>query len=213
MEPEKNTKKDEQIIHQRGIKLTRDEGYGFMDLNEMPLGNYSSDNIKYDDISWATTGEYVDMAKNHCGAVLVTNLALFFASNGFSDVIIDDSKDKTFEAVHKIVGNGPIINVAKKAKQYFYERGYSLEHKNLEGFEDIKDAIANNHPLGVLLSSGFFSWHWIMVIGWTQHNSEEKFIENYLRIIDSFYDTADRYYQINFGSRWWSTREYWIRPL
>lgn len=191
--------------------LTKD--FGFIDLSNMPTEEFNHDNLEYKNIDWARTKDYNHLAKNHCGAVFVTNLALYFASKGYGDLLIDNNKDDTFEGVHRIVGNGPALTVAKKGKEYFYERGYSLEFSRLRSFEDIKDAISKGYPLGVLLTNGIFSWHWIMALGWRQYKAGSSSQENYMRIVDSWNNTADRFYKISTGSRLWSTTKYWINPL
>lgn len=189
------------------------ESFGFINLSKMAAGDYEFADISYDKIEWAVTKDYNDMAKNHCGAVSVTNLALYFASNGYSNLIIDNNKEKTFAAAHKIVGNGPKIFIARKAKRYFRQRGYLLEYEKVKSFEAIKDAISMNQPMAVLLSNGFFSWHWILVVGYRQYKNDANCKENYMRIVDSWNSNPDRFYKVNSGSRLWSTTKYWIKPL
>lgn len=193
--------------------ILSDKGFGFINLKDMPSGEYSFGNLKYTNTSWAATKDYKHMAKNHCGAVFVTNLVLYFASIGYSNLIVDKSKDNTFAAVHRIVGNGPVITVARKAKEYFYERGYTLEYSRVVSLEDIKEAISDNQPLGVLLTNGIFSWHWIMVVGWRQYKSIGDSEENYLRIVDSWNQTADRFFKVGSDSILWSTTKYRLSPL
>ena len=176
---------------------------------DIPSGNYSSGKLAYDKIEWAVTKDYKDIAKNHCGAVLVTNLALYFSAKAYNNLLVNNSKYDTFAAVHRVIGNGPVINLARGAKKYFNDRGYTLEYEKVKSYEDIKDAIEKNQPLGLLLSNGIFNWHWIMVVGWRQDNSQE----NYLRIVDSWNRTDERFYKVGSGSRLWLSKKYWIKPL
>lgn len=189
--------------------FNREQGFGFIDLMDIPPGDYSSGKLAYDKIDWAVTKDYIDKAKNHCGAVLVTNLALYFSAKGYNNLLVNNSKDDTFVAVHRIVGNGPIISLTKKARKFFNERAYALEYEGVKSYKDMKDAIDKGQPLGLLLSSGIFNWHWIMVVGWKEDTSQRS----YLRIVDSWNRTDERFYKVDSGSRLWLARKYWIEPL
>ena len=73
------------IKNQNSIMPYGDGNYGFINLDEMPSGSYSSDNIPYSGTSWVITSDFSDIAKNHCGATAVTNLAMYFANQNYSD--------------------------------------------------------------------------------------------------------------------------------
>ncbi len=181
-------------------------GYGFISWGDMPSGIYSFDTIaKAGSTDWATTGEFNDIAKNHCAATAVTNFALYFANRGYSKLKIDTVYD-TFVAVHKIVGNGPVMTIADKAKKYFSNRGYTLKTKAADDFPSIITAVNNDRPSGILLANGIVDWHWVICIGYRVYDSGG----NYMRIVDGWHDTINMYYLINSGSMWWSATEYWI---
>jgi len=42
--------------------------------------------------------------------------------------------------------------------------------------------------------------------GYREYNSGG----NYMRIMDNWFNTVDRYYKIGTGSLWWSAKEYWV---
>lgn len=181
-------------------------GYGFIDLGNMPSGSYSSDTItKASTTDWATTGEFSEIAKNHCAATAVTNFALYFANRGHSNLKID-TVYKTFEAVHKIVGNGPVMTIADEAKDYFSDRGYTLKTSSVGTFSGIITAVTNERPSGILLANGIVDWHWVICVGYRAYSSGD----NYMRIVDGWNDTIDRFYLIHSGSMWWSATEYWV---
>lgn len=181
-------------------------GYGFINLGDMPSGSYSSDTItKASSTDWATTGEFSEIVKNHCAATAVTNFALYFANRGYSNLKID-TVYKTFEAVHKIVGNGPVMTIADEAKDYFSDRGYTLKTSSVATFSGIITAVTNERPSGILLANGIVDWHWVICVGYRAYDSGD----NYMRIVDGWNDTINRFYLINSGSMWWSATEYWI---
>lgn len=184
-----------------------DGDYGFIDLSDMPAGDYDDDTIlKAESTDWAIMDEFEDIAENHCGATAVTNLALYFANRGHSNLKINNSRLDTFKAVHKIVGNGPVMTIAGSAKEYFKNRGYTLKYSSLGDFSGIKTATTKDRPCGILLADGLFSWHWILSVGWRQYSNGG----NYMRIMDGWYDTIDRYYKIHSCSLWISATEYWV---
>ena len=183
-----------------------DGDYGFIDLGDMPSGKYTSDTILYaTSTDWAIMDEFNSIADNHCGATAVTNIALYYAKRGYSKLKINSRLD-TFKAVHKIVGNGPVMTIAGSAKEYFSDRGYTLKYSSVGDFSGIKSATTSDRPCGILLADGLFSWHWILSVGWREYTNGG----NYLRIMDGWYDTVDRYYKINSGSLWISATEYWV---
>lgn len=64
------------------------------------------------------------------------------------------SKIDTFKAVHKIVGDVPVMTIAGGTKQYFKDRDNSLSSSSANNFWEIKKAADNNQILGVLLADG-----------------------------------------------------------
>ena len=101
--------------------------YGFIKSREMPSGTYSSDMItKARYVDWATTDDFPSVARNHCGATAVANLALYFAIRGYSNLKVNNSKSDTVNAVYNVVGNGAITDINPKGKSYFLQRGYTL---------------------------------------------------------------------------------------
>ena len=192
------------VIH-KGVSAVV-QNFGFIDNNNMPSESCNYGDLPLEDINWAVTKSYNDIARNHCGAAFVTNLALYFSSQGFTNLLIDNDINKTFTAIHKIVGNGPVAVISYKARKYFSNRGYSLRYRKTCSFKSIQAAISNNRPLGILLTNNIASWHWVMAIGWKQYDSSGK----YLRIVDGWNNTSDKYYKINSSSILWSSTEYWI---
>lgn len=187
---------------------TRGDGdYGFIDWGNMPSGSYSSKTItNASSTSWITTYDTLHLADDHCGATASTNIALYYANRGYSNLKINNSKIDTFKAVHKIIGNGPVIMIAGGTEQYFQDRGYSLSSSFVGDFSGIKSAANKNQIQGILLADGIDSWHWILAVGYRQYNSGG----NYMRIVNGWHNTIDVFYKINYGSSWISATKYWV---
>ena len=182
-----------------------DGDYGFVDWNNMPSGNYNSDDIPYGGTSWVITDDFKDIAKDHCGATAVTNLAMYFANRGYSK-LKKDSNRETFIAVHNIVRNGPVMTIADKAEKYFSDCGYTLHYSSVGTFDGIKAATGNDRPCGILLADGIVAWHWILSVGYREYESGGK----YIRIMNGWDRDVSRFYKPGSGSLWVSATEYWI---
>ncbi len=155
----------------------------------------------------AVTGDYDDIAFNHCGATAVTNLSLYFAKIGKSNLKINNSNRDTFVAVHNIVGDGPTVTIADGAKLYFKNRGYTLKYSSANDYELYKSAIRKNRPCGVLISDAYNKWHWILGIGYRNYID---FPGQYMRVIDGWHKSTNRYFKMNSGTAWISATEYYV---
>lgn len=192
---------------QSDASVCSDGDYGFIDWGDMPSGTYDWDMVaNAASTDWATTGEFSSIAKNHCGATAVTNFALYFANCGYSNLKINSSVYDTFVAVHKIVGNGPVMTIADEAKEYFTDRGYTLKTSSVGSFSGIQTAIGNDRPCGILLANAIVDWHWVICVGYRAYNSGGS----YMRVVDGWNDTTLKFYLCNSGSTWISATQYWV---
>lgn len=201
----KSTKKE--IMNCNYIKDANAD-YGFLASSALQSGKYVSDTIRSaGTVDWAITGDYNDIASDHCGATAVTNLALYFAKNGKTNLKLKTKRD-TFIAVHKFVGNGPKTTIADEAKKYFSDRGYTLNYNTETAKkQNIKTATTNERPCGILLTNKINDWHWVISVGWREYTSSGDF---YVRIVNGWDNTIDRYYKPNSGSQWWTVTSYWV---
>lgn len=188
--------------------LFDDGDYGFIDWKDMPIGGHTSDTLAgLTTISnWALWNNYSNIANNHCGAVAVTNLALIFAAKGYSNLMVNQSVDDTFDAVHLIVGNGPKAMIAGDAKTYFSSKGYTLNYSNVNTWAKYSSAIKNEHPCCMLLENSLTSWHWVVCVGYREYTNGA----NYYQIQNGWDNNIQTYYLGNSGSTLISITEYWI---
>lgn len=188
-------------------KMLRGNGdYNFVNLDDLPYGAYIFKTIKSaTNTDWAVTGDFNDIATNHCGATAVTNLALYFAQTGKSNLKINDSKRDTFIAVHNIVGNGPVMTIAADAKQYFKNRGYTLNYSSANDYDSYTSAIRKNNPCGILLADGIVEWHWVIGIGYRNYYDN---LGKYMQIVDGWNNSTNRYFKMNSGTAWISATKY-----
>lgn len=156
-------------------------------------------------MSWAVMSNFNHIASNHCGATAITNLALYFHQRGHTNLRITNVT-QTFEAVHKIAGNGPNATIAGNAKTYFSNRGFTLNSSGANTQSTVKTALDNNRPLGTLLADGLFNWHWILSVGYLEYSSGDF----YHQILTGWENRIDRYYKPGSGSVWMSSTQYWV---
>lgn len=190
------------MLSEMGIR--GDGDYGFVTL---PSGTVSSSKTitSASSVTWAVMSSFNDIAKNHCGATVVTNLALYYYQRGYTNLRITNVRG-TFEAVHKIIGNGPVTVIAGDAVKYFSNRGYTLNHSSANTQLAVKTALNNNRPLATLLADGLLNWHWVLTVGYREYTSGDF----YMQIVTGWRNGIDRYYKPGTGSAWWSSTQYWV---
>lgn len=181
-----------------------DGDYGFIAAEAMPTKKYISYDIPNMCTDWAVTGDFARMAKNHCAAVAVMNLALYFAENGRPELKKATYKD-TFAAVHHIIGNGPVFGITRGAEKYFRGCGCALRARPFSGIDGLRAAVSGGHPCALLLADGLFQWHWVLAVGYREYAAGET----YLRLVTGWHRRADRFYKPDSGSVVLSAAELW----
>lgn len=185
--------------------------YGFLEESNLPSGYMSGRIIRNaNNVDWAIYDDYkTSTIYDHCGAVAITNIALYYAECGKTNLKINNSKDQTFASVFSITGRGPKAMIAPDAEKYFSSRGYTLNYNDPSGdkssFEGIQEAVKNNRPCGILLADALNNWHWVICVGWRVCG-----VQPYMQIVNGWANTTNRFYMGNSGSLWISTRQYWV---
>ncbi|MFI3214934.1 MAG: hypothetical protein R3Y24_16620 [Eubacteriales bacterium] len=201
--------KETLLAEQNQGRSVTNEGFGFINWDEMPTDDYSADTILYaTSTDWAKMSDYNDIADNHCGATALTNLAMYFDRRGYDGLAINDSKDDTFEEFHSRVDDGPEITLASDAVDYFKDYGnHTLKYDTIGAtFTNLKDAISQDRICGMLMIDNPISWHWILGVGYRDYSNGS----DYIRIHNGWQYTVDRYYRPGYGSAWNSLTEYWV---
>lgn len=183
-----------------------DGDYGFAALGDMPAGEYVSADISALCTAWAVTGDFSAVAENHCAAVAVMNLALYFAAGGRPE-LKKPSYGDTFAAVHKAVGNGPVFRLTGRAKRYFANCGYVLASRPLGDYGGIRAAVNNGHPCVLLLADGLLQWHWVLAVGCREYAGGGE----YIRLVSGWHRAADRFYMPGCGSVVLYAAELWVQ--
>lgn len=189
------------------VALTGGDGnYGFYDWDEMPSGDCEFDVIReWSSTDWITMGEVSDIGEDHCAATAVTNLALYFANCGYTNLKINTNRE-TFAEIYSIVDKGPVMTIASQTVAYFRDRGYTLYYSMVSNFSGYKTAFANNRPCALLLKDALLAWHWVIGIGYREYTTGEQ----YIRIIDGWNDNHMRFYRVDYEAELMLGQEFWI---
>ena len=187
------------------VRMIIGKNYGFIRKSKMPKKNYRSKSLDYERINWLRTRD-LEYGKNHCGATTGANLVLYYVSRGYDNLRIDASDYKTFKALHRIIGNGPVLRIPSKIKRYFRLKDYDLYYKAIRRPSSLKDSIESGHPLTMLVSASLFNWHWILVIGWREYENGDFYVE----IVDSWNRDETRFYKIESKLSYLFMTKYWI---
>jgi len=180
--------------------------YGFIYKNKLPEGTgYRETLIPAAAERTAVTGDYSDMADNHCAAICTMNTILLLRRHFQGDIgrcRIGNDRKKIFQEIHKIVPNGPVILYKPKLNRYLKTVGSKMRAVPVRSFAEIEKSISDKRPVPMMVNAGITHWHWILVIGIRKYHDGAV----YLNILDGWNHTTDRYLR-------YTGRDTYIRAL
>ncbi len=169
----------------------------FLTAEQLPNGLSFSGNLPDLNLNWATTYEFKGRAKDHCGTICAINLALWILRQ------YDSNKELLFRLFYRQIKNGPTLSTSG-LRRGFKLMGFPLKRKKIYNYEQLKTAITEGKPVCILLSTHGFHWHWVMAVGWREFPNGER----YLRIVDNWRPTAERYYKLPEKAEWISAYKF-----
>ena len=183
----------------------RNRPYGFVYSNTLPSGGFTEIKIPVVAERVAVTGDYFEIADNHCAAICTMNTLLIMRQQNKGDIgrhRFGNDYLQIFKDIHKIVGNGPIIFYKPKFNRFFKSKGSKLHAVPISTFSQIEAAIRDRVPVPMMVNAGITHWHWILVIGIRKYINGDI----YLNILDGWNKRTDRYLK-------YTGRETFIRAL
>ncbi len=185
--------------------------YGFIPEKELPAGTFKEELIPGAlDREWTVTGDYSRVARNHCAAVLITNLVHYYVDRETKERIRQKSgSGRLFYDVHEKVGNGPVLRIFSRAKRYVGPMGYQIDHRKVKDKESFLSAVRRGRPCVMLLMAEALEWHWVLVVGVREYEDGSW----YLRLADGWHRKADIFWKWNEGSRFIMAREVYIHRI
>ena len=166
--------------------------YGFIYAESLPKEGFTEIKIPVAAERVAITGDYFEIADNHCAAICTMNTLLLLRQHQKGDVRkhrFGNDYLQIFKDIHNIVGNGPIVFYKPKFNRFFKSKGSKVRVAPISQLGEIESAIRERTPVSLLVNAGITHWHWILVIG------VRKYINGdiYLNILDGWNKRTDRY--------------------
>lgn len=181
--------------------------YGFIDWANLPDLSATGNALDLMGMSIAEMDTYESYAANHCGATCATNIALYFANLGYSNLKKNNSVNDTFASLYALIGPGPVFGISEEMCTYFDQRGYSLNYNGgITSYNSLKSSIANGRICSLLLKNSMLDWHWVVGFGWVQYSDGSQ----YVRVLTGWDQSTLKYYMYNGSATVESGLNYWI---
>lgn len=179
--------------------------YGFINEEHLPDEKFEYTGIPVEPSRIAITGDYFDIADNHCAAICTMNTTLILRRYRFGDIDrcrLGNDRRKFFKSIHNIFGNGPVILFKPKFNKFFKNLKSGIRVVAITSLEEFENSIKKKVPVPMLVNAGITHWHWVLVIGIRKYENGEV----YFNILDGWNKRADRYVK-------YTGRETFIRAL
>lgn len=132
-------------------------GYGFIDAGPA-------------DRVFVVTGDNADIARNHCAATMLANLMLCRYGEG----AVCRNRRELFRGIHRIIGNGPILRLDRRANRYLAGQGVPLVCRQINRrvaeapdrlVQLVQRELDAGRPCGLMVAESLWNWHWVLVLG------------------------------------------------
>lgn len=150
----------------------------------------------------AVTGDFADLAVNHCCAAMVTNYLLYLISLGKYPA---SSPRDLFVRVHRFVRNGPILSIRRNVPRAFAAMQVPAGVRKLpihfstpaSRKEQVLISCLQNEkcPAALLVAAGPLSFHWILAVGTVEYQNQR-----YLLVVTGWHRAPQRW-RIDQGCR------------
>ena len=169
-----------------------------------------------DGVRWAVTGDFPDLARDHCCATMFTNYLIYLEGRGLYHGSARGDLRSLFRTVHSVIGNGPVLNIRGKSRRLFgrnhipasavpvnhlrSRRGIDQE-RNLSSTEimyrRIRGEILQGSPVALLVAAAPLDWHWVLAMGF----AEFEYGRHGLLILDNWHRDGFQIYLPDEGCR------------
>lgn len=141
---------------------------------------------------YSVTSDFSDQARNHCAATMIINTLAVCCPGRLQFMNLS----VVFREVHFYIGNGPVLNIARRANRFFRNaqvplvcRQYTRRPWEVRPDRLVQigqEEIAKGNALGCLVAAGPLHMHWILA-------APDKAADGSILIIDNWH--ADRVYR------------------
>lgn len=155
-------------------------------------------------MNWASMEDFSDVAKNHCGATMLTNYLLLLEESNTSDSVRTNIRHTSesalrralFQSVHTYVPDGPIFRMSTRANRYFKKEEISARLLPIRAGE-LRSRLDEGHPCALLIARSLFHWHWVLVVGYVEKPDGTCAFA----VVDEWHHQDVRLYEAGKGSR------------
>lgn len=161
--------------------------YGFVPQGAMPSGPAEEGSLSLrPGVRWDTTGMLIG-AKNHCAAVMLSNLVQCFEDRGADRL----------SQVYEQIGNGPVLRAPSRGKNCLRSLwDMNLHVRGWRRYASIPLQIELDRPCAILVAKNIRDWHWVLCIGWRRYENGDLWLE-----VVNGWQPDPVYYRRNVGSR------------
>lgn len=178
--------------------------YGFINQKYMSKENYTSHQIPFpNQQKFLTTTDTKNIAHNHCGAVLATNLWV----HSLPYPLPVSEQVAYFKIIHSYIGDGPVVCLESKIRRFLKREKQSLATYRTKNQQEIKASLQLGLPLALLLAKDPLNWHWVMAVGYREYKDGTL----YLQVVTGWHQKAVYYYPINQTSKLVLSKAYEIQ--
>lgn len=120
--------------------------------------------------TFAVTGDYADIARNHCAATMLTNVMLQHDGAGAAG----PPWRSLFCGVHAAIGNGPVLWIPRRANRYLAANRVPVVCRQVnrhlcETRPDrlaaiLYEEIAAGRVCGLMVAASALQWHWVLAV-------------------------------------------------
>ena len=141
--------------------------YNIKYQKELKQNDYKEVSINhYREVFWNVMKD-IDIAKDHCGSVVISNLINYWGL------------DISLEKIYSKVGRGPIFCITRYIKNLVDE--FEIRPIYTRSIDKIMENINRNIPVALLLAEGPIDWHWVLAIGYRVYNGRI-----YIKVLDGW---------------------------
>ena len=179
---------DNELIRGNTKNSSIQELYDFL-VDEYDLPIWESYYYKYlrgveNITNWGTTGEFSDLANNHCAATSAFNVTHYYRTR-FGDPIVNSDRLSVFEEIHSFICDGPVTPLEYRARYRSYvsvETSYNVSIvAPAFTWANYKSYIHDGYVVLMCVWPELLSAHMINGVGYREYPSG-----NYCAVLDNW---------------------------
>ncbi len=171
------------------------DDYCILKGSSLPPYGYFADNLSGSfgkEIKWGTTTEFDRYGKNHCASVSIFNAIQYYGHRLNDPGLNHRSRPDIFQSIYALAGRGPTAPLAYRSalRNSMITPYRAYTRRRAVSWSNYVAAIRDQRMIYLVLWPSLFNAHYVNGIGFREYYSGGK----YVRIVDNWSNTTDRYY-------------------